>query len=85
MTERMDFERGDVVWRRTQDGREPARIVIGPHTDGDFEIVILCDPDHWPEGPPTSEDYWGEWMYPWPVEALEGVQDPEQIDPRSES
>ncbi|HKY16327.1 MAG TPA: hypothetical protein VJM33_15480 [Microthrixaceae bacterium] len=79
----MDFERGELVWRRTSDGRTPARIVVGPHADGDFVVVILCDPEHWPEGPGSADDYWGEWMYPWPVEALERGQRADQIDPPS--
>lgn len=81
----MDLERGDLVWRLTEKGRSPARIVIGPHHHGDFEIVILCDPEHWPEGPGTADDYWGEWMYPWPVEALEPEQGESEIDPPSAS
>lgn len=79
----MAFERGDLVWRRTDEGRTPARVVIGPHTAGDFEIVILCDPEHWPEGPPVADDYWGEWMYAWPTEALDRAEDGDRADPHS--
>lgn len=69
----MDFVRGDHVNRVTDQGLIPARVVIGTHMEGEFEVVILCDPADWPDGPLSESDegYWGEWMYPWPVECVE--------------
>lgn len=70
----MDAARGDLVWTMAEDGqRRPARVVVGPHWSGDFEVVVLCEPEDWEavqdERRPTR-DYWGEACFAWPVEAI---------------
>lgn len=81
----MNYEGGDLVLRVTEEGTYPARVLIGPHTDGEFDIVVLVDPEHWPDGPAggTAEDYWGEWMYAWPVECLLPHPENETMSPDS--
>ena len=68
------YEPGDLVLAVTHDGdRVPARVVRGPHRSGEFVVVVLCDPKHWPDGPEGSDPlgYWDEWRYEWPVDAIE--------------
>ena len=67
------FAPGDLVYAVAEGGeRISARIVGGPHADGEWEVVILCDPDDWElhqaGGKPGG--YWEEWKYPWPVESI---------------
>ena len=72
----VDLARGSLVWTLAEDGQKrPARVVIGPHWQGEFEVVIVCNPEHWEAveaetRPP--DDYWGEACFAWPVEAIEG-------------
>lgn len=74
-SEEMEIERGDLVWAIAEDGeRRPARVVIGPHQSGEFEVVVLCEPEDWEtvqaeRRPP--DDYWGEACFVWPVEAID--------------
>jgi hypothetical protein len=69
------MDRGTLVWTVSEDGEtRPARVVIGPHFQGEFEVVVLCEPADWAvveaEGRPSG-DYWGEACFVWPVEAIE--------------
>jgi hypothetical protein len=69
----VETERGDLVWTIAEDlQRRPARVVIGAHWRGEFEVVVLCEPEDWDavqaEQRPTW-DYWGEACFVWPVEA----------------
>jgi len=74
-SEGVEIERGALVWTIAEDQqRHPARVVIGPYQSGEFEVVVLCEPEDWEtvqaERRPTN-DYWGEACFVWPVEALE--------------
>jgi hypothetical protein len=74
-SEEVEIERGALVWTIAEDQqRHPARVVIGPHWSGEFEVVVLCEPEDWEtvqaERRPT-DDYWGEACFVWPVEAIE--------------
>ncbi len=74
------MDRGALLWIVDENGeRRPARVVVGPHYSGEFEVVILCEPKDWEvveaEGRP-DDDYWGEACFPWPVEAVERVSPP---------
>jgi hypothetical protein len=50
------------------------RVNSRPHHQGEFEVVILCEPEDWEavesEARP-SNDYWGEACFVWPIEAIE--------------
>lgn len=77
----MAMDRGSLVWTVDENGeKNPARVVIGPHYSGEFEVVILCEPEDWgaveAEGRP-DDDYWGEACFPWPVEAVETGSSPD--------
>ena len=71
----MKIDRGALVWAIAENGqRRPARVVIGPHHSGEFEVVVLCEPDDWETvqaGERPADDYWGEACFVWPVEAIE--------------
>ena len=69
--------RGALVWTVAEDGQKRlARVVLGPHYQGEFEVVVLCEPDDWEvvdaEARP-SDDYWGEACFVWPIEAIENA------------
>lgn len=71
----VELRPGDLVTALSKGGeRIPARVVSGPEVQGEFTVVILCDPDDWDihraGGKPGG--YWEEWKYPWPVESIEG-------------
>ena len=69
------IDRGALVWAVGEDGqRRPARVVVGPHYQGEFEVVIICDLEDWDvveSGRRPSDDYWGEACFAWPVEAVD--------------
>jgi hypothetical protein len=73
--ERRDAERlrpGDEVIALSVDGPLPMRVVEGPTADGDFEVMVLCEPKDWKvvEACGTPGDEWNEWRTPWPIEAI---------------
>lgn len=74
------MDRGALVWTVDENGeRRPAWVVVGPHNSGEFEVVILCEPEDWEvveAGGRPDADYWGETCFPWPVEAVERVFPP---------
>ena len=75
------MDRGALVWTVAEDGkRRPARVVIGPHYQGEFEVVVLCEPEHWEvvqaEGRPPDDDC-GVACFVWPIEAIQDTTGPQ--------
>ncbi len=71
--DRMNLEPGDLVVAVAATGeRIPARVVQGAHTDGELHVVTLCSPEDWATFDTGGDpDYWDEWRYDWPIEAIE--------------
>ena len=69
------MDRGSLVWTiHENDERRLARVVVGPHYQGEFEVVVLCEPQDWVEVEADcrpADDYWGEACFTWPVESIE--------------
>lgn len=73
----MRYQRGDRVRALTADGGSlTVRVLEGNHMDGEFEIVVVCSEADWAtvQAGGTPDDYWDEWYFAWPVEALEPDQ-----------
>lgn len=64
---------GDKVIALSVEGPLPMRVIDGPVVDGEFEVMILCEPADWAvlEAGGAPGDIWDEWRFAWPIEALE--------------
>lgn len=72
---RKPMDRGALVWTVADGGqRILRRVVVGPHWQGEFEVVVLCELEEWQTvqaDSRPSNDYWGEACFAWPVEAID--------------